>query len=109
MSSGFGQGGGFGQPPGGGGGGGFGQPPGGPPPSGGGFGQPPAGPPPSGGGGGFGPPAGGGSEGPLAHIPFSADDQKKHQNFVERMVAKGYTEKQVRLLSEWYLRVQKSS
>jgi serine protein kinase len=39
----------------------------------------------------------------------SGDDQKKHQNFVERMVAKGYTEKQVRLLSEWYLRVQKSS
>ena len=39
----------------------------------------------------------------------SADDQKKHQNFVDRMVAKGYTEKQVRLLSEWYLRVQKSS
>jgi len=28
---------------------------------------------------------------------------------VDRMVAKGYTEKQVRLLSEWYLRVQKSS
>jgi serine protein kinase len=25
------------------------------------------------------------------------------------MVSKGYTEKQVRLLSEWYLRVQKSS
>ncbi len=39
----------------------------------------------------------------------SAEDQKKHQSFVERMVAKGYTEKQVRLLSEWYLRVQKSS
>jgi serine protein kinase len=39
----------------------------------------------------------------------STEDQKKHQNFVERMVAKGYTEKQVRLLSEWYLRVQKSS
>jgi serine protein kinase len=39
----------------------------------------------------------------------SADDQQKHQNFVARMVAKGYTEKQVRLLSEWYLRVQKSS
>ncbi len=39
----------------------------------------------------------------------SAEDQKKHQNFVERMVDKGYTEKQVRLLSEWYLRVQKSS
>ncbi len=39
----------------------------------------------------------------------SAEDQKTHQNFVDRMVAKGYTEKQVRLLSEWYLRVQKSS
>jgi serine protein kinase len=39
----------------------------------------------------------------------SVEDQQKHQNFVARMVAKGYTEKQVRLLSEWYLRVQKSS
>jgi len=39
----------------------------------------------------------------------SEDERKKHQNFVDRMVAKGYTEKQVRLLSEWYLRVQKSS
>jgi serine protein kinase len=39
----------------------------------------------------------------------SAEDQQKHQNFVSRMVTKGYTEKQVRLLSEWYLRVQKSS
>jgi serine protein kinase len=39
----------------------------------------------------------------------SADDQKKHQNFVDRMVEKGYTAKQVRLLVEWYLRVRKSS
>ncbi len=39
----------------------------------------------------------------------SADEQKKHQDFVNRMVQKGYTEKQVRLLSEWYLRVRKSS
>ena len=39
----------------------------------------------------------------------SADDQKKHADFVNRMVAKGYTPKQVRLLSEWYLRVRKSS
>jgi serine protein kinase len=38
----------------------------------------------------------------------SADDQKKHQDFVDRMVDRGYTEKQVRLLSEWYLRVRKS-
>jgi len=39
----------------------------------------------------------------------SADDANKHQEFVERMVSKGYTSKQVRLLCEWYLRVRKSS
>jgi serine protein kinase len=39
----------------------------------------------------------------------SADDQKKHQDFVDRMIEKGYTEKQVRLLCEWYLRVRKSA
>jgi len=39
----------------------------------------------------------------------SAADKQKHQNFVARMVDKGYTEKQVRLLAEWYLRVHKSS
>jgi serine protein kinase len=38
----------------------------------------------------------------------SADDKKKHEQFVDRMVEKGYTPKQVRLLSEWYLRVRKS-
>jgi serine protein kinase len=48
----------------------------------------------------------------LPVISFSAksssDEQKKHDNFVDRMKEKGYTEKQVRLLSEWYLRVRKS-
>ncbi len=39
----------------------------------------------------------------------SGDEQKKHQDFVNRMITKGYTEKQVRLLCEWYLRVRKSS
>lgn len=39
----------------------------------------------------------------------SPEDQKKHEEFIDRMVEKGYTEKQVRLLSEWYLRVRKSS
>jgi serine protein kinase len=39
----------------------------------------------------------------------SVDDANKHQEFVERMVAKGYTAKQVRLLCEWYLRVRKAS
>lgn len=38
----------------------------------------------------------------------SADEQRKHDNFVERMMKRGYTEKQVRLLAEWYLRVRKS-
>ncbi|WP_447553506.1 PrkA family serine protein kinase [Vreelandella sp. EE22] len=38
----------------------------------------------------------------------SKSDQKKHEDFVARMVERGYTEKQVRLLSEWYLRVRKS-
>lgn len=39
----------------------------------------------------------------------SAEDAKKHEDFVNRMVQKGYTAKQVRLLCEWYLRVRKSS
>jgi len=39
----------------------------------------------------------------------SADEAKKHEDFVTRMVEKGYTPKHVRLLCEWYLRVRKSS
>ena len=39
----------------------------------------------------------------------SGEEQKKHAQFVDRMVAKGYTPKQVRLLSDWYLRVRKAS
>ena len=38
----------------------------------------------------------------------SEDDKKKHEEFISRMVEKGYTRKQVRLLCEWYLRVRKS-
>ncbi|NRB37411.1 MAG: PrkA family serine protein kinase [Pseudomonadales bacterium] len=48
----------------------------------------------------------------LPVISFSGksthEDQTKHDDFVARMVDRGYTEKQVRLLSEWYLRVRKS-
>lgn len=48
----------------------------------------------------------------LPVISFSAksstEEQRKHDNFVNRMVGRGYTEKQVRLLAEWYLRVRKS-
>ncbi|MBL8378611.1 MAG: PrkA family serine protein kinase [Burkholderiales bacterium] len=39
----------------------------------------------------------------------SADEARKHEDFVNRMVEKGYTPRQVRLLCEWYLRVRKSS
>lgn len=39
----------------------------------------------------------------------SAEDARKHEDFVNRMVEKGYTPRQVRLLCEWYLRVRKSS
>jgi serine protein kinase len=49
----------------------------------------------------------------LPVISFNAkasnDDANKHKDFVARMVEKGYTAKQVRLLCEWYLRVRKSS
>lgn len=38
----------------------------------------------------------------------SQEDQNKHKQFVDRMIDRGYTEKQVRLLAEWYLRVRKS-
>ncbi|WP_163937041.1 PrkA family serine protein kinase [Paraferrimonas sp. SM1919] len=38
----------------------------------------------------------------------STEDQQKHDDFIARMVEKGYTTKQVRLLSEWYLRVRKA-
>ena len=39
----------------------------------------------------------------------SADEQRKHEDFLNRMVEKGYTPRQVRLLCEWYLRVRKST
>jgi serine protein kinase len=49
----------------------------------------------------------------LPVISFTAkgtnDDQKKHDDFVQRMINKGYTAKSVRRLVEWYMRVQKSS
>ena len=38
----------------------------------------------------------------------SQEEQRKHNDFVSRMMEHGYTEKQVRLLCEWYIRVRKS-
>ncbi len=36
------------------------------------------------------------------------DTEKKHGEFVDRMVARGYTERQVRRLVEWYMRVKQA-
>ena len=48
----------------------------------------------------------------LPVISFGAkkdgDSEKKHEEFVERMMARGYTRRQVRRLVEWYMRVKKS-
>ena len=49
----------------------------------------------------------------LPVISFGAkskdEDQKKHDEFVKRMMAKGYTALQVKRLVEWHMRTQKSS
>jgi serine protein kinase len=37
-----------------------------------------------------------------------SDTEKKHGEFVERMMARGYTERQVRRLVEWYMRVKQA-
>ncbi len=39
----------------------------------------------------------------------SAEEKQKHENFLNRMMDKGYSARQVRLLCEWYLRVRKSA
>jgi serine protein kinase len=36
------------------------------------------------------------------------DSERKHDEFVRRMTARGYTERQVRRLVEWYMRVKQS-
>ncbi|MBI1238671.1 MAG: PrkA family serine protein kinase [Alphaproteobacteria bacterium] len=37
-----------------------------------------------------------------------SDTQTKHNEFVNRMIARGYTQRQVRRLVEWYMRVNKA-
>jgi serine protein kinase len=39
----------------------------------------------------------------------SKEEDKKHSEFIDRMVERGYTNKQIKLLTDWYLRVRKSS
>jgi serine protein kinase len=38
-----------------------------------------------------------------------SESEKKHDEFVMRMMERGYTERQVRRLVEWYMRVKQSS
>jgi serine protein kinase len=37
-----------------------------------------------------------------------SDTEKKHHDFLERMMSRGYTQRQVRRLVEWYMRVNKA-
>ena len=37
-----------------------------------------------------------------------SESEKKHTEFVERMKARGYTERQVRRLVEWYMRAKQA-
>jgi len=38
----------------------------------------------------------------------SKDEEKKHSEFINRMQDRGYTNKQIKLLTDWYLRVRKN-
>ncbi|WP_131194121.1 PrkA family serine protein kinase [Lichenihabitans psoromatis] len=38
-----------------------------------------------------------------------SDTEKKHEQFVDRMISRGYTERQVRRLVEWYMRAKQAS
>ena len=48
----------------------------------------------------------------LPVISFNAksneDDEKKHQDFTRRMMDRGYTAKQIRILVDWFMRVRKT-
>ena len=48
----------------------------------------------------------------LPVISFGAkkdgEAEKKHSEFVSRMTTRGYTERQVRRLVEWYMRVKQA-
>ena len=41
-------------------------------------------------------------------IKKDKDTESKHSEFVKRMAERGYTERQVRRLVEWYMRVKKA-
>jgi len=39
----------------------------------------------------------------------SEEDQTKHEGFVKRMIEKGYTERQIRIIVDWYMMMKKNS
>lgn len=39
----------------------------------------------------------------------SKEDEKKHGDFIDRMSERGYTKKQIKLLTDWFLRIRKSN
>jgi serine protein kinase len=39
----------------------------------------------------------------------SEDDVRKHNDFIARMKTRGYTERQTRILCEWFMRIRRSS
>jgi len=39
----------------------------------------------------------------------SKEDEKKHGDFINRMSERGYTKKQIKLLTDWFLRIRKSN
>jgi serine protein kinase len=43
------------------------------------------------------------------HSHKNKDDSKKHVDFINRMKKKGYTEKQIKLLCEWFIRYKQSA
>lgn len=42
-------------------------------------------------------------------VKSSKEDQEKHNGFMDRMKEKGYTNKQIKLIVDWYIRVRRNS
>ena len=53
-------------------------------------------------------PGRGPAAGDQLRLKKDSDTEKKHHDFLERMVSRGYTQRQVRRLVEWYMRVNKA-
>ncbi|MBT30175.1 MAG: PrkA family serine protein kinase [Thalassobius sp.] len=42
------------------------------------------------------------------NVKSSQDDEKKHKDFLKRMKDRGYTQRQIRILVDWFMRVRKT-